>query len=81
MKAIGKNSSRPPYPFLLSEKKKKKKAFEKIMERLMLQAGNWEINSYVNYFPAVSYWLHCSLISIQGIIVKDLEPLEPFSAI
>ena len=56
MKAIGKNSSRPPYPFLLSEKKKKKKkAFEKIMERLMLQAGDWEINSYVNYFPAVFY--------------------------
>ena len=22
---------------------------------LMLQAGNWETNSYVNYFPAVSY--------------------------
>ena len=38
-----------------STKKKNKKAFEKIKERLMLQAGNWEINSYVNYFPAVSY--------------------------
>ena len=33
---------------------------KKIMERLLLQAGNWEINSYRNYFPAVSYWLHCS---------------------
>ena len=54
MKAFRKNSSRPPYPFLFS-KKKKKKAFEKIMERLMLQAGDWEINSYVNYFPAVFY--------------------------
>ena len=32
MKAFGKNSSRPPYSFLFSEKKKKK-AFEKIKER------------------------------------------------
>ena len=39
----------------IQRKKKKKKTFEKIMERLMLQAGNWEINSYVNYFPAVFY--------------------------
>ena len=54
MKAFEKNSSHPPYPFLFSEKKKKK-SFEKIMERLMLQAGNREINSYVNYFPAVFY--------------------------
>ena len=38
-----------------SAKKKKRKAFEKIMERLMLQAGNWEINAYVNYFPGFSY--------------------------
>ena len=78
MKAIGKNSSRPPYPFLFNEKKKKK-SFEKITERLMLQAGNWEINSYVLF--SSSFLLTPLFISIQGIIAKDLEPLEPFSSI
>ena len=53
MKAFEKNSSHPPYPFLFNEEKKKK-SFEKITERLMLQAGNWEIIP-MYYFPAVFY--------------------------
>ena len=45
----------------------------------MLQAGNWEINSYVLF--SSSFLLTPLFISIQGIIAKDLEPLEPFSSI
>ena len=38
------------------------KSIQKDTERFMLQAGNWQANSYINFFP-VSNWLH--FISIQ----------------
>ena len=38
------------------------KSIQKDTERFMLQAGNWQANSYINFFT-VSYWLH--FISIQ----------------
>ena len=59
------------------------KIIQKDTERFMLQAGNWQINYYINFFP-VSNWLHfisiqaifffffLGEISIQAIIVKDL---------
>ena len=58
------------------------KSIQKDTERFMLQAGNWQANSYINFFP-VSNWLHFisiqenfswEKISIQAITVIDLVP-------
>ena len=79
MKAIGKNSSRPPYPFLFSEKKEE----ESIRENNgKINVASWQLgNKFLCKLFSSSFLLTPLFISIQGIIAKDLEPLEPFSSI